>query len=62
MKLLKRLREWLVGPRDQKLSPEDEAAIHRAKRRLTKYPKLKGSPNPQAHRTAHFKYRYELSH
>jgi hypothetical protein len=61
MKLLKRLREWLVGPRDQKLSPEDEAELYRVKRRLQKYPKLKGSPNPQAHRNAPFKSRYGLS-
>jgi hypothetical protein len=61
MKLIKRLRDWLVGTRDQKLSPEDENEIYRVNRRLTKFPKLKGAPNPQAHRDAHFKHRYGLS-
>jgi len=57
MKLIQRLRKWLASDDKQKLSPEDEAELIRVKRRLMKFPKLKGCPNPNAHRTAIFKYR-----
>lgn len=60
MNLIKRVREWLNGPRDQKLSPEDENELRRVQRRLSKFPRLKGCPNTQAHRVAAFKYRYGL--
>jgi hypothetical protein len=62
MKLLRRLQEWLTGPRDQKLSPADEAELYRVQRRLNKFPRLKGCPNPQAHRNALFQSRYGLAY
>jgi hypothetical protein len=61
MKLLRRLREWLIGPRDMKLSEEDMAELRRVQRRINKFPRLKGCPNPQAHRNALFQHRYGLS-
>ena len=61
MKVIKRIRNWLLGPQDQKLSENDTIEARRVYRRLTKFPKMKGAPNPYAHRTALFKSRYGLS-
>lgn len=60
MNVIKRIRNWLLGPQDQKLSEQDMAEARRVYRRLSKFPKLKGAPNPHAHRTALFKSRYGL--
>jgi hypothetical protein len=60
MRLIKRLRDWFQGPRDQKLSETDIAELRRVQRRIEKFPRLKGCPNPQAHRTALLKGRYGL--
>ena len=62
MNLIKRLRDWLEGPRDQKLHEEDLNEIRRVQRRLNKFPRLKGCPNPQAHRNALFKSRHGLDY
>lgn len=61
MKVIKRIRDWLIGPRNQKLNEEDMAEARRVHRRLEKFPRLKGCPNPQAFRIALFKHRYGLS-
>ncbi len=62
MRILKQIRELLTGKKDdQKPSPQQEAEMHRVSRRLRKYPRLKGCPNPYAHRMAIWRYRKGIS-
>lgn len=42
------------------LTPAQRNECLRVQRRLKKFPKLKGCPNPVAHRNAHFKARFGL--
>lgn len=58
MRILKQIRELLTSKiRDSKPSPEQETEMRRVVRRLRKFPRLKGCPNPHAHRTDLMKYR-----
>lgn len=62
MRILNAIKRILFGT--SPVAEATEAQIleaRRVRRRLEKFPRLRGCPNPYAHRNAHFKARFGLS-
>lgn len=62
MKLLKIIKELFSGkPPERKLTKHEKAEALRVKRRMERFPRMKGSPYPMAMRNQLFKERYNLA-
>lgn len=61
MKILKIIKDLFSGVElERELTEREKAEARRAKRRMEKFPRIKGSPYPQAMRNHLFKERYNL--